>query len=221
VTLGIWYLNKTGSTPGNIKPGNTVVIPNTNKLINSFVFSELNPEAYGAIDNTNYAVNLLVPTGTDLTTLTPTILVSDGATVSPASGAAENFTNPVIYTVTAQDGSTQNYNVTVTTGTINQANGTAIESSEKLINSFVLLGLNPEVDGTIDSNSYTVNLVVPGGTDVTTLTPTITVSDSATVVPNSGVTEDFTNPVVYTVTAQDGSIQDYTVTVTAQTTTTQ
>jgi len=91
VTLGIWYLNKTGSTPGNIKPGNTVVIPNTNKLINSFVFSELNPEAYGAIDNTNYAVNLLVPTGTDLTTLTPTILVSDGATVSPASGAAENL----------------------------------------------------------------------------------------------------------------------------------
>jgi hypothetical protein len=40
--------------------------------------------------------------------LTPTIVVSDGATVVPASGTAQNFfvTNGVSYTVTAEDGAT-------------------------------------------------------------------------------------------------------------------
>jgi hypothetical protein len=40
------------------------------------------------------------------------------ATVSPASGVAQNFTNPVNYTVTAADGSTAVYVVTVTVGAI-------------------------------------------------------------------------------------------------------
>ena len=47
--------------------------------------------------------------------------------------------------------------------------------------------------------------ILPYGTDVTALTPTIVVSDHATVFPESGMTMDFTNPVTYTVTAEDGS----------------
>jgi len=57
-----------------------------------------------------------VPSGTDVTKLTPTISIPAAATISPKSGVAENFTNPVAYTVTAQDGSAQNYIVTVITG---------------------------------------------------------------------------------------------------------
>ncbi len=49
----------------------------------------------------------------DLTALKPVIEVSAGATVSPASGEAQNFTSPVEYTVTAQDGTTKLYTVTV------------------------------------------------------------------------------------------------------------
>ena len=216
--LGYWYLSNTSSVT-NSQPNNpaTATTQSSDKLINSFSFSQLNPEADGAIDNVNYAVNLLVPSGTDVTKLVPTISVSDGATISPSSGTAEDFTNPVTYTVTAQDGSTQNYTVTVTTSASNQlSNPAATQNSSKSINSFVFSGLSPEVDGTVDNTNYAVNLNVSSGTDVTNLTPTITVSDNATISPNSGVAQDFTNPVTYTVTAQDGSIQDYTVTVTTQ-----
>ena len=61
----------------------------------------------------NFVVNLNVPFGTDVTKLTPRIVASSGATVAPSSGFAEDFTNPVTYTVTGQDGSTQSYKVTV------------------------------------------------------------------------------------------------------------
>ena len=86
----------------------------SDKSITSFVFSGLTPKVDGVIDNLNYAINLTVSSDTDVTSLTPTISVSDNATVSPLSGVAQDFTNPVIYSVTAQDGSTQNYTVTVT-----------------------------------------------------------------------------------------------------------
>ena len=94
-------------------------------------------------------------------------------------------------------------------------------SSDKSINSFNFLGLNPEVDGSVDNVGYQVNLIVPNGTDITNLIPTISISDNATIYPNSGTVQNFTNPVIYTVTAQDGSIEDYTVTVTTQATVTE
>jgi hypothetical protein len=62
-------------------------------------------------------IDVTMPYGTDVTSLTPTITVSDGASVSPLSGAAQDFTNPVTYTVTAANGSTKTYTVTVTVST--------------------------------------------------------------------------------------------------------
>jgi hypothetical protein len=47
-----------------------------------------------------------------VTALVPTI-THTGVSVSPHTGVAQNFTNPVTYTVTAQDNSTQQYMVTV------------------------------------------------------------------------------------------------------------
>lgn len=40
----------------------------------------------------------------DLATLVPTIKISDKATISPASGVAQDFSSPVTYTVTSEDG---------------------------------------------------------------------------------------------------------------------
>ena len=54
-----------------------------------------------------------MPFGTNVTALVPTITVSDNATVDPASGMAQSFTDAVIYTVTAEDGSEQGYAVVV------------------------------------------------------------------------------------------------------------
>jgi flagellar basal body-associated protein FliL len=83
-------------------------------------------------------------------------------------------------------------------------------SSEKLIASFHLL-LTPEVAGVLDQTKYTIALTVPYGTDVKNLTSSIVISPGATVSPASNVSQDFTSPIIYTVTAQDGSTQDYTV----------
>jgi hypothetical protein len=66
------------------------------------------------IDVDAQTVRITVPAGTDLTALVPTIIVSEYATVSPESGVANNFTNSVDYTVTAEDGSRASYLVMVT-----------------------------------------------------------------------------------------------------------
>ena len=87
------------------------------------------------------------------------------------------------------------------------------KTSEKSITAFTFSGLGSGVSQVVDSANHTVTLVVPNGTDVTKLTPDISVSGSATISPDSGVVQDFTKPIVYTITAQDGSTQDYTVTV--------
>lgn len=68
----------------------------------------------GTIDTENHTVALEMPNGTDLTALTPIVLVSQGAKVSPLSGAETDFTNPVTFTVTADDGTSQEWTVTVT-----------------------------------------------------------------------------------------------------------
>lgn len=66
------------------------------------------------INTTNHTVSIEVEYGTSVTALQPTITLSYGATISPTSGTATNFTNPVTYTVTALDESTQEWVVTVT-----------------------------------------------------------------------------------------------------------
>jgi hypothetical protein len=71
----------------------------------------------GSVDgiiNADYTIAVTLPYGTDVKNLTPTITASDKATVTPASGAAKDFTNSVTYTVKAENESTQDYTVTMT-----------------------------------------------------------------------------------------------------------
>ena len=170
----------------------------------SFDFND--PMAVGSVNDANHTVIITVPPDTDVTKLIPTIEISNNATISPALNAPQDFTNPVDYTVTAQNGSTQRYTVTVNVASITK-------SIQKLITSFKLLGFKPEVDGYIDNDTFTITAVVPDGTDITKITPTIEVSDNAIVSPESGSIQDFTNPVTYTVTDIYGGAQKYTVTV--------
>jgi hypothetical protein len=86
-------------------------------------------------------------------------------------------------------------------------------SSEKDMLSFKFDGLTPPVSGVISAANKTITIEVPKATNLTNLIPTITVSPEATISPKSGVAADFTNPVSYIVTAQDGSTQTYIATV--------
>lgn len=83
------------------------------KAITAFDFKALAPDVVGVINEGAKTIALTVPFGTDVTALVPTI-VHTGVSVSPASGAAQDFTSPLTYTATAEDTSTQAYLVTVT-----------------------------------------------------------------------------------------------------------
>ncbi|RJE88734.1 DUF5018 domain-containing protein [Paenibacillus sp. 1011MAR3C5] len=167
------------------------------KAITAFGFAS--PAVAGTINEAAGTITVQVPYGTNVASLTPTI-VHTGASISPNSGSAQNFTNPVTYTVRAADGSMKSYTVTVNVAA----------SPAKSISVFSFA--SPAVVGTINEAAGTITVHVPYGTNVASLTPTIT-HTGASISPNSGAAQNFTNPVTYTVRAADGSMKSYTVTV--------
>ena len=80
---------------------------------------------------------------------------------------------------------------------------------EARITSFIL---NDTYTGAIDQDAKTITVYVPANTDVTGMVPTIVYSQNATVTPGTGVPQDFTQPVAYTVTNNSAETV-YTVTV--------
>jgi hypothetical protein len=174
------------------------VMPSSEKNITAFNITSP-VAAVGLI--TEAAILVTVPHGTSRTSLTPAISVSPGATVNPASGAARDFTNPVTYTVTAADGSSQPYEVIV------------VEASAdaKAITKFNITS-PAAATGEIDETAHTISIQAPYGTNLTHMT-TLIEHTGASVSPVSGAIQDFSSPVTYTVTAANGSTQPYTVTV--------
>lgn len=65
------------------------------------------------INNGGGIIVVSVPKGTNLTSMTPVITVSPGATISPLSGVARDFSAPVTYIVTAADDTTKTFTVRV------------------------------------------------------------------------------------------------------------
>lgn len=167
-------------------------------------FTISSPEVSATIDEENFTVALDVPSGTDVTALSPDISISDKATITPASGVSQDFTNPVIYTVTAENGTSVEYTVTVN----------VLKSTEAKIDSFIFKGLDPELEATIDEENKTITAVIPREYDITKLAPTISISELATASPASDVEIDFSDDVVYTVVAEDGTEVEYTASVT-------
>jgi uncharacterized repeat protein (TIGR02543 family) len=110
--LGFLAMALVSAVLGCSNPLASPTAPGSDKAIIAFGFAD--PEAAGVVTSTTqqHAVTVTVPSGTDVATLVPTIVIS-GLSVSPASGVAQDFTSPVTYRVTAADGSTTTYTVTV------------------------------------------------------------------------------------------------------------
>lgn len=173
----------------------------------SFTFADFSPKITGLIANTHW-VWITVPYGTDVSSLVPTIEISPLATIHPASGIAQDFrgthsntqSDLFHYTVRAQsDSDTKPYWIRVS-----EALG-----DKKDITNFLLEG---NIQGTINEANQMIDFTMPHDTDLSLIIPTITISDGATISPNSGVAQDFIGPVEYTVTALDDSTKTYTVT---------
>jgi hypothetical protein len=196
------------------------VAPNTAKAITAFSFATVNNPGLGAnvtATLTGTAIAATVPFGTNVTALVATFAttgtsVTVGGTAQVSGTTPNDFTAPVAYTVTAGDGSTQVFTVTVTVAL----------SPAKAITAFSFLsvdngGLGANVTATI--NGTAIAATVPFGTSVTALIATFTTTGSSVAVggaaQTSGITaNNFTAPVAYTVTAADGTTAIFIVTVT-------
>ena len=152
-------------------------------------------DAEGVIDGDNIAIT--IPYAMDLAAVEPEIAISEFASLTAPAALQEGENT---YTVTAEDGKVRTYTVTITR--------TAVARGRQIL-SFTY----GAAAGVIDQVNGTITMELPAGTDIT-FAPTIQVSDFATVTPASGETQDFSKPVIYKVTAQNGSTNTYTVTVT-------
>lgn len=83
----------------------------------------------------------------------------------------------------------------------------ASKESKKAILSFTF----ESIDAKASLKNDTFFISVPSSTDLSRLTPTITISEKANVSPASGVVQDFGHPLPYTVIAEDGSYKTYIV----------
>ena len=181
-------------------------IPDTAKQITEYSINNIS----GLLDGNNILVTM--PAGdTNFTKLRAWFETSSEKSVVTVNGVVQvsgssrnDFSGPVEYVVTAEDESTKTYTVTV---------------EEKIgFHSFGFEQLIPPVYASI--SGYDLNVNVLQGTPVDSLVasfvttshnPTVKIGD---VVQTSGVTlNDFSNPVVYTLEADNKSV-DYTIRVT-------
>ncbi|MFA7709427.1 MAG: chitobiase/beta-hexosaminidase C-terminal domain-containing protein, partial [archaeon] len=81
-------------------------------------------------------------------------------------------------------------------------NYTINQSPQNIILSFNLQDVDSQT--TIDNDFNSIIIRVPYATDVTQLMPLIEVEDYCTINPESGVIQDFTNPITYLVTSFSG-----------------
>lgn len=152
-------------------------------------------------------IKINVADGTNLNGIVPTTFtLSSGAAVSPSITTAQDFSNenPIIYTVTAQDGTTtKEWTVIVK----------SILSSEKEITAFKLS--NDQIgNASINIATGQILITMPIGSNLSAITPlNFQISSSANANPAGSTSANFTTPVNYTLTAQDGSTKQWTVTV--------
>jgi hypothetical protein len=135
----------------------------------------------------------------NLNNLAPSFVIAGGTTVDFASGVGRDFTSPKVYTVLSNNGYTaKQYTVTVT-----QIQAPRIES-------FVING----TVGIIDNAANSIVVILPPGSNLSSLAPVITLPADQTVTPASGVTQNFsTATVAYTVKNKENLTKVYNVTV--------
>ncbi|MDR2158746.1 MAG: hypothetical protein LBP23_01625 [Treponema sp.] len=185
----------------------------------TYFFFDGHTDCPGVIDETAHTIHVLLPHGTGVTALTPVISII-GKRVSRWDGAADqsvgsfNFSSadtggtPVTYRVYAGNNSNhQDYDVTV-----DAAPGTAAITRfaiEGYPDRAVTSTTNPY--GVISANAITLKL--PYGVPLKNLTPLIQYT-GISLNPASGVRQNFSGPVNYTVTPDTGPSTTYQVTIT-------
>ena len=147
-----------------------------------------------------HTIDMILPKYSNLTNLVPKFSISKLATIDHNAGTPVDFTTPQVFTITAEDESTQAYTVNISAVPL---------SSEKFITSLTILRRT----GVISEIDHTITVTVPKKTKVTSLVPKISFSKLATIDHTKGQARNFMTPQIYTVTAENGTKQEYKVTV--------
>lgn len=156
----------------------------------------------GEIDHTGGTITVTNVDDSNLTTtrIVPDITLGASTTVcNPANGIVQDFSVPVIYTVAGRNIESRTYTVRVTNlsgNPISASGETPSPSGSARIEKFVLMG----VEGEIDEATGTITIRLPNGTDVTHVSPTVTVPSGAIVNPVSGEVVNLSTPITYIVT---------------------
>lgn len=215
-----------GITPNDFTGPVTYTVTDSNNVISTYVVT-VTKAASTAKSITAFSINgiagtvneaatpktitVIVPNSTDVSkmvaTFTSTGVSQKVGTVPQTSGVTvNNFTSPVTYVVTAGDATTANYIVTVTKAPL----------TAKDIIAFSINGIAGIIVET--TTPKTITVTVPSGTNLTALAAAYTTTGTAVsigaVTQASGETKNnFSGPLVYTVTAGDSSTANYNVTV--------
>jgi hypothetical protein len=171
----------------------------------------------GTIDELAKTISVTVPFATNVTSLaavftTTGVRVNVGWPLQVSGSTTNDFTNPVVYTVTADDNTFVNYTVTVTKA----------RNTEKAITAFNIQNY-PMSIGLINESAKAIFVYMPRYTDLRALIPYFSTTGSSVTIGTSvqsfgNTPNDFLNsittPLSYVVHAYDGSTATYAVTVT-------
>lgn len=181
---------------GDVKGYNVIAnyIDNGTAKITRFVLGG----SEGTIDEVNKKITVVVSKSVNLIDIAPDKIEFEGKSIYPNSTLEQDFTQPVTYTVVAQN----NDEVTYTIDVVRLNN-------EAIITEFAIKGY----DGIIDQANKTITVEIPYGIDVTDTIPSkIKYSDKAILIPTEEVSRDFTTEQSYMVESEDGSVvNDYIV----------
>ncbi|HKL10218.1 MAG TPA: S-layer homology domain-containing protein [Clostridia bacterium] len=193
------------------------------KDIITFEFEAFNPAleegVEGTVDPQGASVSVIVPYGTDTSNLIPTFTISEDAIASPLSGHAVDFGDAAEYTVTAMNGSTRVFTVTVVAG---DADTTADLSGLSASAGGEQIDISPAFDSAVTSYSAIVGYDIDfAEITATPQSPLSSVEINGQAATGEGVTiEDLSfgeNEIEIRVTAQDGVTEaTYSFTVTRQ-----
>ncbi|SMG29110.1 Por secretion system C-terminal sorting domain-containing protein [Marivirga sericea] len=115
LTAGVYEIKVIDTTSACSVNLSIEIFTNPNTSTDILSFSLPNSTSAAVIDTTKHTVEIEVEGLTDITSVVPEIEISEEASISPNMEEARDFTEIVVYTVTAGDSTTlQNWEVTVT-----------------------------------------------------------------------------------------------------------
>ena len=164
-----------------------------------------------------FKITISAPKGGTLTASKTTAGAGDTITVTATPDAGMQLVaGSLTYTLAVAGGETKkidNFTFTMPAGDVSLT--CKWETKSTTVDGITGFSING-VSGSINQTNGTISVVMPYGTDVSKLVPVISGNNIASITPGSGVMQDFSKPVTYTVTLTDGTTKTYTVTVYVQ-----